>query len=54
MEKDLEEKYPHKVVSAIHKGKVIPIGDTYDEVMKKPFFQKESFTKEILYFVYKN
>ena len=34
MEKDLEEKHPHKVV-AIHKGKVISIGDTYEEVMKK-------------------
>ena len=34
MEKDLEEKYPHKVV-AIHKGKFISIGDTYDEVLKK-------------------
>ncbi|MFQ6063774.1 MAG: DUF5678 domain-containing protein [Methanosarcinales archaeon] len=34
MEKDLEEKHPHKVV-AIHKGKVISVGDTYDEVMKK-------------------
>jgi hypothetical protein len=34
MEKDLEEKYRHKVV-AIHKGKVISIGDTYDEVLKK-------------------
>gem|GEM_PF-2901211 len=34
MEKDLEEKHPHKVV-AIHKGKVISIGDTYDEVLKK-------------------
>ena len=32
MEKDLEEKHPHKVV-AVHKGKVI--GDTYDEVLKK-------------------
>lgn len=34
MEKDLEEKHPHKVV-AIHKGKVISVGDTYEEVMKK-------------------
>jgi len=34
MEKDLEKKHPHKVV-AIHKGKVISVGDTYEEVMKK-------------------
>ena len=34
MEKDLEEKHPHKVV-AIHKGKVILIGNTYDGVLKK-------------------
>ena len=44
MEKNLEAKYPHKVV-AIHKGKVISIGDTYEEVMKKLHEQgiKESF-----------
>ena len=44
MENDLEEKYPHKVV-AIHEGKVILIGDTYKEVMKKLREQgiKESF-----------
>jgi len=44
MEQDLEEKHPHKVV-AIHNGKVISIGDTYDEVMKKVHEQgiKESF-----------
>lgn len=44
MEKDLKEKHPHKVV-AIHEGKVISIGDTYDEVMKKLNEQgiKESF-----------
>ena len=44
MEKDLEEKHPHKVV-AIHKGKVISIGNTYDEVIKKPHERgiKESF-----------
>ena len=34
MEKDLEEKHPHKVV-AIHKGKVISIGDTYEELTEK-------------------
>jgi len=34
MEKDLEKKHPHKVV-AIHNGKVISIGDTYDEVVRK-------------------
>ena len=34
MEKNLEEKHPHKVV-AVHKGKVISIGDAYDEVVRK-------------------
>jgi hypothetical protein len=34
IEKDLEEKHPHKVV-AIRKGKVISIGNTYDEVTRE-------------------
>ena len=45
MEKDLEEKHPHKVV-AIHKGKVISIGDTYDEVMKNLSFKKKALPKK--------
>lgn len=34
MEKDLEEKHPHKVV-AIHRGKVVSVETTYDDVVKK-------------------
>ena len=45
MEKDLEEKHPHKVV-AIHKGKVISVGDTYEEVMKNLSFKKKALPKK--------
>jgi len=45
MEKDLEEKHPHKVV-AIHKGNVISNGDTYEEVMKNLSFKKKALPKK--------
>ena len=34
MEKELEEKYPHKII-AMYNGKVVSIGDTYDAVVKR-------------------
>ena len=34
MERELEVKYPHKVIG-MHNGKVISIGDTYDAVVKR-------------------
>ena len=34
MEKELEGKYPHKVIG-MYNGKVISIGDTYDAVVKR-------------------
>ncbi|RZN32418.1 MAG: hypothetical protein EF813_11825 [Methanosarcinales archaeon] len=34
MEKELEGKYPHKVIG-MYNGEVISIGDTYDVVVKR-------------------
>ncbi len=34
MEKELEGKYPHKVIG-MYNGKVVSIGDTYDAVVKR-------------------
>lgn len=36
MEKELQEKYPYKIV-AIYKGKVVASGNTYKEVLDKAY-----------------